>query len=181
MSCLLCGKTACFCKREQQAAPTGTVAPTSEFLEAHAASVKCDSEADYLAPAPLLRFCDTPFSEGILETIATMEYAAPTPIQSLSWPIALSGRDVVAIAVTGSGKTLAYLLPALWHLASLPVTALTGRAKALLTAPTRELAVQIHAETERYRGTLRSCCCYGGAELAPVSYTHLTLPTICSV
>ena len=38
-------------------------------------------------------------------------FSAPTPIQAQSWPIAIKGRDIVAVAKTGSGKTLGYLLP----------------------------------------------------------------------
>lgn len=48
--------------------------------------------------------------------LSSSRYPQPTPIQAQSWPAALAGRDVVAIASTGSGKTLGYLLPALQHI-----------------------------------------------------------------
>lgn len=47
-------------------------------------------------------------------------YQKPTPIQAVSWPIALSGRDLVGIAQTGSGKTLSYILPAFIHIEGQP-------------------------------------------------------------
>jgi len=137
------------------------------ILADHDVTVSCATESDYVCPPPLLHFSETPFSEAILETMSGMGYKLPTPIQSISWPVALSGRDLIAVAVTGSGKTIGYLLPALWHLSSLPAEAFSGKPRALLVAPTRELAIQIHAETERYQGGLKSVCCYGGSELDP--------------
>ena len=47
-------------------------------------------------------------------------FSAPTPIQAQGWPMALQGRDVIAVAETGSGKTLAYLLPAIVHINAQP-------------------------------------------------------------
>jgi superfamily II DNA/RNA helicase len=54
------------------------------------------------------------FSKEILE--ATRNFTAPSPIQAQSWPIIMSGHDLIGIAATGSGKTLAFGLPALRHL-----------------------------------------------------------------
>ncbi|KAK3251768.1 hypothetical protein CYMTET_38900 [Cymbomonas tetramitiformis] len=86
----------------------------------------------------------------------------PTPIQAQSWPVAMRGDDLIAVAKTGSGKTLGFLLPAL-H------TIQTGSAGskgpyALVIAPTRELAMQIHEQAQKYGKCvgLRSCCVYGG-------------------
>lgn len=72
------------------------------------------------------------------------------PIQRLALPVALSGKDLVGIAQTGSGKTLAFLVPLLAHVEAQPN--LRGPADgplALVLAPTRELALQIHSEAER--------------------------------
>ena len=51
-----------------------------------------------------------------MREIIRNQFTAPTAIQSQGWPIALSGLDLVGIAMTGSGKTLAYLLPAIIHI-----------------------------------------------------------------
>lgn len=83
--------------------------------------------------------------------------------------MAMSGRDMVGIASTGSGKTLAYILPAIVHInAQAPVRRGDGPI-ALILAPTRELALQIQAETEKFGkyAQLRSTCIYGGAPKGP--------------
>ncbi|RPD61282.1 DEAD-domain-containing protein [Lentinus tigrinus ALCF2SS1-6] len=77
------------------------------------------------------------------------KYTTPTPIQAQALPLALKGKDVVGVAETGSGKTLAYGLPILHHLLteaySHPIpNSKTGRpVRALILAPTRELALQV--------------------------------------
>ena len=91
-----------------------------------------------------------------------------TPIQAQTLPIALAGRDVAGQAQTGTGKTAAFLV-ALYH-ALLTRPAPPGRAatsvRALILAPTRELAVQIHHDAEtlgRHTG-LRHAVVYGGID-----------------
>jgi len=67
-------------------------------------------------PKPVTTFEEAKFPKYIMETLAQQEnFVKPTPIQSMGWPVALSGRDMVGIAETGSGKTLAFLLPAIVH------------------------------------------------------------------
>ncbi len=58
-------------------------------------------------PLPLLHFSEADFPEPVTNTIRKAGFENPTSIQSIGWPIALSGRDMVGIAQTGSGKTLA--------------------------------------------------------------------------
>lgn len=58
--------------------------------------------------------------EYIMRKIQEANFLEPTPIQAQSWPLTLSGFDVVGLAETGSGKTLAYLLPGVVHLMSQP-------------------------------------------------------------
>lgn len=74
-------------------------------------------------------------------------FTTPTEIQGQALPFALAGRDVIGVAETGSGKTLAYGLPILQHilasLASTPSSSSPRRIKALVLAPTRELALQV--------------------------------------
>ena len=94
-----------------------------------------------------------------------MGFNSPTPIQSEAIPHALQGRDLLACAATGSGKTAAFLLPILNHLLDGP----RGTTRALVMAPTRELALQIVADFEDLaRHTrLRAAAVYGGVGMKP--------------
>eukprot|EP01121_Diplochlamys_sp_Union-15-3_P017737 TRINITY_DN6307_c0_g1_i1.p1 TRINITY_DN6307_c0_g1~~TRINITY_DN6307_c0_g1_i1.p1 ORF type:complete len:261 (-),score=31.51 TRINITY_DN6307_c0_g1_i1:130-837(-) len=93
-------------------------------------------------PKPILSFSETPFADQVT-SILNSSFSGPTPIQSQSWPIALSGRDMVGIASTGSGKTLAFILPALIHIVAQPKIQRGEGPIGLVLAPTRELASQI--------------------------------------
>jgi ATP-dependent RNA helicase RhlE len=92
-------------------------------------------------------------------------YTTPTPIQKQAIPAALAGRDILGLAQTGTGKTAAFVLPILHRLLDGP----RGRVRALIVAPTRELAEQIHGEIVTLgQGTkLRSATVYGGVGMAP--------------
>ena len=79
----------------------------------------------------------------LLKGVADLGFTQPTPIQRESIPPGLEGRDLLACAATGSGKTAAFLLPILHHIIDLP----RGSTRALILAPTRELALQIAEET----------------------------------
>ena len=72
--------------------------------------------------------------------LADKGFVTPTPIQDQTIPQGLAGRDVVGVANTGTGKTAAFALPILHRLITEPT------AKALIMAPTRELAQQIEVE-----------------------------------
>ncbi|TVU21612.1 hypothetical protein EJB05_31261, partial [Eragrostis curvula] len=95
-------------------------------------------------------------------------FSAPTPIQAQSWPIALKGRDIVAVAKTGSGKTLGYLLPGFMLLKRLQQNSREGPT-VLVLSPTRELATQIQDEAIKFGRSSRisSACLYGGASKGP--------------
>ena len=67
-------------------------------------------------PRPVTSFDEAGFPEYIMSTIRAQGFPAPTSIQCQAWPMALSGRDVVAIAQTGSGKTISFALPAMLHI-----------------------------------------------------------------
>lgn len=92
-------------------------------------------------------------------------FETPTPIQSQCWPILLSGRDIIGIAETGSGKTFAFAIPGLVHLASQSVSKSKAvKARMLIVAPTRELAMQT-AEVIHKTGkacNLSCVCLFGG-------------------
>ena len=62
-------------------------------------------------PDPYLTFAEARWPSAVMDEIDRAGFKNPSPIQSQAWPVALSGRDCVAIAKTGSGKTLAFLLP----------------------------------------------------------------------
>ena len=96
-----------------------------------------------------------------LALLARHAYAVPTPIQNAAIPAALEGRDLVGIAQTGTGKTLAFALP-------LVERTLAGHVRrALIVAPTRELALQIDETLQKVakpRG-VGSCVVIGGASM----------------
>ena len=95
-------------------------------------------------------FSDLGLAAPLLAAVAGANYTAPTPIQAQAIPPALAGHDVLGIAQTGTGKTAAFALPILTRLQSGP-RAVPTAPRALVLAPTRELAAQI-AETFRLLG-----------------------------
>ncbi|CAK9811542.1 Probable ATP-dependent RNA helicase DDX43 [Anthophora quadrimaculata] len=100
----------------------------------------------------------------ILEEIKKQGFTKPSPIQCQAWPILLSGQDLIGIAQTGTGKTLAFLLPALIHIEGQPIPrSERSGPSVLIMAPTRELALQIEKEVNKYsyRG-FKAVCVYGG-------------------
>ncbi|XAR51880.1 RNA helicase [Bertholletia excelsa] len=119
-------------------------------------------------PPPFTSFEATGFPSEILREVHQAGFSAPTPIQAQSWPIALQGRDIVAIAKTGSGKTLGYLIPGFIHLKRAGKNPRLGPT-VLVLSPTRELATQIQDEAVKFGKSSRiSCTClYGGAPKGP--------------
>jgi len=104
-------------------------------------------------------------SPRVAAGVSALGYQQPTPIQEQAIPLIISGRDVMGQAQTGTGKTAAFALPILQRLETGP----RGRVRALVVAPTRELAEQIHqAFVDLGRQTrLRSIAIYGGVSLGP--------------
>ncbi|KAJ0249854.1 DEAD-box ATP-dependent RNA helicase 14 [Hirschfeldia incana] len=119
-------------------------------------------------PPPLMSFETTGFPPELLREVLNAGFSAPTPIQAQSWPIAMQGRDIVAIAKTGSGKTLGYLIPGFMHLQRVRNDSRMGPT-ILVLSPTRELATQIQDEAVKFgRSSRISCTClYGGAPKGP--------------
>lgn len=105
------------------------------------------------------------FHPHVAAGVKAAGFTEATPIQLKAIPSIMKGRDVVGIAQTGTGKTAAYALPLLNKL----VEKKRGRIRALIVAPTRELAEQIHQETSSLgrRTHLRSASVYGGVGLEP--------------
>ena len=95
-----------------------------------------------------------------LRVLHEQEIVTPTPVQAQAIPIALGGRDLIAVAQTGTGKTLAFSLPALTRLSAEHVT----RNSILVLTPTRELAVQVERVMHQLAKAmhLHSVAVYGG-------------------
>ena len=100
------------------------------------------------------------FDRRIVAQIKAVGYTTPTPIQQQAIPMVLEGRDVMGLAQTGTGKTAAFALPILQRLTKGPLR----RVRALIVAPTRELAEQIYQMTlDLGKNTkVRSVSVYGG-------------------
>ena len=99
------------------------------------------------------------FRDEIQKALDEVGYTTPTPIQAQALPLILAGHDLVGVAQTGTGKTLAYLLPILQ--AYRPSK---DGAQAVVICPTRELAIQVAGEAERFgkHVGLRTVLAYGG-------------------
>ena len=94
-----------------------------------------------------LEFSTLSLSDKLLQGITDAGFRHCTPIQEKTLPIALTGRDVAGQAQTGTGKTAAFLVALFHHLsASNPIHSNQPGPRALILAPTRELAIQIHAD-----------------------------------
>ncbi|WAR53385.1 hypothetical protein PtB15_2B816 [Puccinia triticina] len=115
-------------------------------------------------PKPVSNFSEAGFPDYIMSEIRNAGFNAPSPIQCQAWPMALSGRDVVAVSATGSGKTIAFSIPAMIHINAQPLLAPGDGPIVLILAPTRELAVQIQGECTKFGASsrIRNTCVYGG-------------------
>jgi ATP-dependent RNA helicase RhlE len=112
-----------------------------------------------------LNFEQFSFDRRIAAGVKSVGYTTPTPIQQRAIPVILQGRDILGLAQTGTGKTAAFVLPILQRLSQGP----RGIVRALIVAPTRELAEQIHQEIVKLaRDTkIRSVTVYGGVSKGP--------------
>ena len=113
----------------------------------------------------MTNFSNFGLHEDLLQGIADLGFDQPTPIQQDAIPPGLEGRDVLACAMTGSGKTAAFLLPILQQLMDKP----RGTTRALVLAPTRELAAQIveHLEALAKHTGLTGAAVFGGVAMGP--------------
>jgi ATP-dependent RNA helicase RhlE len=105
------------------------------------------------------------FNPKVAAGVAEAGYVSPTPIQAQAIPAVMQGRDVMGLAQTGTGKTAAFALPILHRL----MHGGHGAVRALVIAPTRELAEQIHQSIEALgkQTRLRSVTIYGGVGINP--------------
>jgi len=113
-----------------------------------------------------MNFVELGLSPSILKTLVNNNYDKPTPIQAQAIPPVLDGRDIVGLAQTGTGKTAAFSLPIL-HRLSVNMTKGPRKIRALILAPTRELATQINDAIWTYsKGLgLRSSFVIGGVPI----------------
>ena len=104
-----------------------------------------------------------------LEALRYEGYDHPTPIQVESIPSLIAGRDLLGCAQTGTGKTAAFALPTIQRLTLTPVKRQPHKARALVVAPTRELAIQIDVSFGAYgrKTEIKRACVYGGVGKVP--------------
>ena len=119
-------------------------------------------------PLTDIAFSSFELQPAVLSGLEAAGFSRCTPIQAMTLPIALAGRDVAGQAQTGTGKTLAFLVATVNRLLSRPALANRGDAdpRAMILAPTRELAIQIHKDAEKFAGGLglKFALVYGGVD-----------------
>ena len=111
-------------------------------------------------------FADFEVCEPLKQNIIKRGYITPTPIQDQAIPHLLQGRDIIGLANTGTGKTAAFLIPLINKIYQ-------NSGKALIIAPTRELAVQIQDEFKLFAQGMKlySTLCIGGASMSNQIYS----------
>lgn len=112
-------------------------------------------------------FNDFHFDESILKLLKEVGYESPTPVQEQAIPMVINGLDIIASAQTGTGKTGAFLLPSLHMICKSPKQ---KSPRLLVLVPTRELAMQIAKEAEKfskYLPQIKTVCIYGGVPYPP--------------
>ena len=114
-------------------------------------------------------FAPLGLAEPLLRALAQKNYTTPSPIQAQSIPYLLQGRDLIGVAQTGTGKTAAFALPILQKLAANSAPAQSRRPRALILAPTRELAAQIDQSFADYGKfyKLIHAAVFGGVNISP--------------
>ncbi len=123
------------------------------------------------SPAPS-RFDVLPLDAKLLKAVADQGYESMTPIQAKAIPIVLEGRDVMGAAQTGTGKTAAFSIPLLQRMLKHENASMSPArhpVRALVLAPTRELADQVAANVKAYakHTQLRAMVVFGGIDMKP--------------
>src|SRR3989441_9466474 len=136
----------------------------TETLQAASAAAPVET-----APA---RFDTLPLDPKLLRAVADSGYLMMTPIQAKAIPIVLAGRDVMGAAQTGTGKTAAFSLPLLQKMLKHENASMSPArhpVRALVLAPTRELADQVAANIKGYskHSKLRATVVFGGIDMKP--------------
>lgn len=131
--------------------------------------VKIQDGSGRVIPSPTryATFDQCPFPSGIQSALKAAGFPSPSQIQQYTWPLSMENKDVIGVAATGSGKTCAFLLPAFTWILERQTRA--SEPLLCVIAPTRELAVQIQEEADKFgKGSgIKTVCCYGGAPKGP--------------
>ena len=119
---------------------------------------------------PVTSFAELGLRPEILRAVAESGYTTPTPIQAQAIPEVLAGHDIMGGAQTGTGKTAGFGLPILHKLAqhaNASPSPARHPVRALIIAPTRELAIQVEEQIKEYGKytNLRSTCVFGGVDI----------------
>jgi len=130
-----------------------------------------DQNPEHTPPAPA-RFDTLPLDPKLLRAVADQGYAFMTPIQAKAIPLVLEGRDVMGAAQTGTGKTAAFSIPLLQKMMrheTASVSPARHPVRALVLAPTRELADQVAQNIKAYakHSHLRVAVVFGGIDMKP--------------
>ena len=128
--------------------------------------------ADPAVSTPPARFDTLPLDDKLLRAVADQGYATMTPIQAKAIPIVLAGRDVMGAAQTGTGKTAAFSIPLLQKMLrheNSSASPARHPVRALVLAPTRELADQVANNVKAYAKhcNLRAAVVFGGIDMKP--------------
>ena len=148
-----------------------------EIIDHGQLSAKVDAgrTAGWYTPRPFaedfpLKFTELGLDAAILRAVAEQGYDTPTPIQAQAIPMVLARRDLMATAQTGTGKTAGFTLPILQLLSNdSALSPKRFKPRALILAPTRELAMQVQQSVFTYGKHLhlRSAAIYGGVAVGP--------------
>ena len=148
------------------------------MLDTNAEGVEAISQTDATdhddasLPTPAALFDSVGLAESLQRAVAAQGYTVMTPIQAKAIPIVLAGRDVMGAAQTGTGKTAAFSLPLLHKMLrheNASMSPARHPVRALVIAPTRELADQVAANIKGYAAQtrLRVAVVYGGIDMKP--------------
>lgn len=137
-----------------------------QFLTENSIKTTDTSTAEAPVLRPIVSFAHLPpCDSNLYEQLSS--FKSPTPVQSATWPLLFSGRDVIGIAETGSGKTLAFGLPCLKKiLDSSRSKRKPARPSAVIISPTRELAMQIYDQLSKFSSAvdIEVACIFGGVK-----------------
>ena len=114
-------------------------------------------------------FSELGLPKAVVDAVTALGYTSPTPVQQQAIPALLSGRDVLAAAQTGTGKTAAFALPVISKMLAAPKARAPKKVRALVLAPTRELAAQIDENIRAYcaQTELNTVLIFGGVNIRP--------------
>lgn len=120
-------------------------------------------------PPNMKNFSDLGLAEQLLRATSEHGYTTPSPIQAQAIPAVLERRDILASAQTGTGKTAGFTLPMMHILTEYAPNNRARSIRALVLAPTRELAAQVKASVDNYGKhlPLKSAVVFGGVKINP--------------